>query len=101
MRPGSGTVTFCFLFSSAMQIKEGQFVQNEAGSVCIRVVPRTDYGSANQACIMEAARQKFGNHVDVTIQVVDAIPRTASGKFLEVVTNLRHDILERSEELDA
>jgi phenylacetate-CoA ligase len=89
------------LFTSAMRIKEAQFVQNEAGSVCIRVVPRTGYDATDHALLMEATRKEFGNQVDVTIQIVDAIPRTASGKFLEVVTNLRHDILERSEELDA
>lgn len=74
------------LFTSAMQIKEAQFVQKEAGSVCIRLVPRIGYGPAEQALLMEAARMEFGNHVDVTIQVVDAIPRTAGGKFPVVVS---------------
>jgi hypothetical protein len=84
-----------------MRVKEAQFVQDEPGSVCIRVVPRTDYGPADQACLMEAARQKFSNQVDVTIQVVDSIPRTAWGKFPFVVLNLKHDIPERSEGLVA
>jgi len=89
------------LFTSVMLIKEAQFVQNEPGSVCIRVVPRTGYGSDNQACLMEAARNEFGNQVDVTIEVVDAIPRTEGGKFPVVVSHLGHDILERSEGLVA
>jgi phenylacetate-CoA ligase len=91
----------CYLFTSAMRIKEAQFVQNEPGSVCIRVVPRADYGPANQACLMEAARQRFGDQIDVKIQAVDSIPRTASGKFPFVVSHLEHNIMERSEGLVA
>lgn len=89
------------LVTSTMRIKEAQFVQNEPGSVCIRVVPYADYGTPEQACLMEAARQKFGNQVDVTIQAVDAIPRLANGKFPFVVLNLEPSTLERSGELVA
>ena len=89
------------LVTSAMRIKEAQFVQDEPGSVCIRVVPCADYGPAEQSCLMETARHKFSNQVDVTIQVVDAIQRTAYGKFPFVVLHLEHDIPERSEGLVA
>ena len=100
-RDGRRLGPLAHLFTSAMRIKEAQFVQDEPGSVCIRVVPRADYGPADQSCLMETARHKFGNQVDVTIQVVDAIPRTAGGKFPVVVSHVEHDIPERSEGLVA
>jgi phenylacetate-CoA ligase len=74
------------LFTSSLRIKEAQFVQNEPGLVCIRVVPRMDYGPSDQASLLEAAQHKFGNQIDVEIQIVDSIPRTAGGKFQVVVS---------------
>jgi hypothetical protein len=70
-----------------MRIKEAQFVQSEPGLVCIRVVPCADYGPSEQARLMEAAYKKFGNQVEVTVQAVDAIQRTANGKFPYVVSH--------------
>jgi len=89
------------LLKSALRIKEAQFVQNEPGLVCIRVVPRTDYGPADKASLIETAHQKLGSQVDVTIEVVDAITRLANGKFPFVVLNLEHSTLERLEGLVA
>jgi phenylacetate-CoA ligase len=74
------------LFTRSMRIKEAQFVQNEPGLVCIRVVPRADYGPSDQASLLESALHKFGDQIDVVIQIVDSIPRTAGGKFQVVVT---------------
>jgi phenylacetate-CoA ligase len=89
------------MVTSAMKIKEAQFVQDEPGTVCIRVVTRADYGPEEQACLLEAAHLKFGDQVELTIQVVDAIQRTAWGKFPFVVLHLEHDIPERAKGLVA
>jgi phenylacetate-CoA ligase len=89
------------LVTSAMRIKEAQFVQSEPGLVCIRVVPCADYGPSEQARLMEAAYKKFGNQVEVTVQAVDAIRRTAYGKFPFVVLQQKKDIPERSKGLVA
>jgi phenylacetate-CoA ligase len=86
-RDGRRHGPLCYLFTSAMRIKEAQFVQSEPGLVCIRVVPCADYGPSEQARLMEAAYKKFGNQVEVTVQAVDAIQRTANGKFPYVVSH--------------
>jgi phenylacetate-CoA ligase len=85
-RDGRRFGPLAFLFTSAMRIKEAQFVQNEPGLVCIRVVPRVDYGPSDQESLLESVQQKFGDQIDVVIQIVDSIPRTAGGKFQVVVT---------------
>ncbi len=90
-RNGRTFIPHANMFTSEMLIKEAQFVQDHAGAVCIRLVPRIGYGPEEQARLTKAAYYQFGNQLEVTIQIVDAIPRTKAGKYQFVVSHLQQN----------
>ena len=69
--------------SSALEV---QFVQRADGELEWRIVPfeRVDPVEL-EARVEEKARRVFGNGTRIALEFVDAIPRTAQGKFLKVV----------------
>ncbi len=69
-------------------IAESQIEQEDLYHVIMRVVPRPSYNKRDEASIIDSLQQVFGPEVSVTVEIVESIARTASGKFRWVISKV-------------
>ena len=84
---GRQVVRFDTVFKGVEAIKEAQVIQEALERFVIRVVPTSSYTAADTDSLLHNMKKHVGA-VDVEIQLVDAIPRTPSGKFKAVISKL-------------
>lgn len=69
-------------------VAESQIVQEEKTRVVIRIVPRASYNDADTRFLLESLQEVLGSQVQISIDIVDAIERTANGKFRWVISKV-------------
>lgn len=85
---GMRVMRFDYLFKDTESIREAQVVQREEGSIVIRVVKRPTYSRTVEDHIREKVRNWISPSLKVYFEYVDEIPRSRSGKFRAVVSEL-------------
>jgi phenylacetate-CoA ligase len=78
-----------FIFMAYDNVKESQIIQNSINDIVIKVVPIDEYTEHDKELIIKRMHEYVGDSMNVTIEVVDSIERTASGKFKHVISNLK------------
>lgn len=86
---GRRMVRFQGLFNGQPHVREGQVVQEAIDRIRVRLSTTPAFGEADSEGIVALVRQRLGPDVQVIVEVVDEIPRTAAGKFQPVVSLLR------------
>ena len=73
------------------KVKEMQFYQEVEGQVEMRVVPENDFQPADEQAMLQSVRSFLGDHLKITVNYMDKIPREPSGKLRTVINRLaRH-----------
>lgn len=70
-------------------IVEGQFYQPSPENIIIRLVPTPTYSEDDEAILVKNARERLGNEIGLTVEYMDKIPRTNSGKLKFVISDVR------------
>ena len=78
------------VFKAALPIKEAQIVQTTVGRLHVRYVPAAGF-TADSARQIIAAIQERMDGVEVTLEAVESIPRSANGKFRAVVSRVSQE----------
>jgi phenylacetate-CoA ligase len=73
------------LFKDAVRIAEAQIRQTTPGRCTIAVVPREGYGPADRDALLLECRERFGDRLDVDLEIVAEIARGPRGKHRLVV----------------
>ncbi len=76
------------IFHSGLHMREAQIVQEKLKLIRIRVVPAPGFSDADRVDMQEGVRARLGPDVEVIVDEVDEIARTAAGKFRVQVCNL-------------
>ena len=82
------------VFKARLAIREAQVIQDTLDVVRVRYVPVEGFNDADSDSIVTGVRARMGS-VQVIMEPVEAIPRTANGKFRSVICNLHPDELRR------
>jgi phenylacetate-CoA ligase len=69
-------------------IVESQIIQESVNQVSMKVVPGPGYGDEDSQFIKKALGEVLGDSVGVSIELVESIPRSASGKFRWVISKV-------------
>lgn len=85
---GREMVRFHGIFVDQPNVREGQIVQEALDRIRVRVVPTDRFGPADEEEIRRRVTQRLGPAVEVAVEKVTEIPRTAGGKFPAVVSRL-------------
>ncbi|HEX7580587.1 MAG TPA: hypothetical protein VF580_11350 [Thermoanaerobaculia bacterium] len=85
---GREMVRFHGIFVDQPNVREGQIVQEALNRIRVRVVPAAGFGPADEEEIRRRLTQRLGSAVEVAVERVAEIPRTAGGKFRAVVSEL-------------
>jgi phenylacetate-CoA ligase len=88
------------VFSAALNIIEGQAVQEKLDFIRIRFVPAPEYTEADGQRLIERLRERLGP-VRVQLEAVDRIPRGPNGKFRSILCQLPPEEIRRLEAGDA
>ena len=82
------------VFKARLAIREAQVIQDALDVVRLRYVPGEGFSDADTDSIVSGLRARMGS-VQVIVERVEAIPRTANGKFRAVICNIDPDDLRR------
>lgn len=91
---GRQMVRFHGIFIDLPHVREGQIIQETLTRIRVRVVPAPGYGPEDAAEMTARIHQRLGESMDVEIETVDHIPRTAAGKFRAVISKLERPEVE-------
>lgn len=82
------------VFKSGLPIQEAQIIQESLDTLRVRYVPGAGFSEADRQSLIMRIQQRMGA-VNVSLEQVVAIPRTANGKFRAVVSELSAEDLRR------
>ena len=85
---GRQLVRFHGIFINQPHVREGQVIQEALDRIRVKIVPVNGFGTADEQDIVARIQQRLGATVQVIVEPVDSIPRTASGKFKAVISLL-------------
>jgi phenylacetate-CoA ligase len=77
------------VFKSDIPIREGQIVQESLELVRILVVPGPGFTASHERALVAALRERVGD-MQVQLEKVAEVPRTANGKFRAVISKVNH-----------
>lgn len=75
------------VFKGGIPMREGQIIQESLELIRVLVVPANEFTAQHEQELIEAVRERLGN-IEVQIERVREIPRTANGKFRAVVSKI-------------
>ena len=81
-------VRFHGVFINQPHVMEGQIIQKELNHIHVKIIPTNGFNSDDVKEIIYRVHQRLGNSVKVTVEQVIDIPRTKSGKFKAVISEL-------------
>jgi phenylacetate-CoA ligase len=76
------------IFKDQVRVREAQIYQPDLRRVVLRVVRREDYAVQDEASLVLEARQRLGDEIDIVVDYVPQLPRTAAGKLRFVVSDV-------------
>ena len=90
---GRRMVRFHGIFVDQQNIREGQVIQERLDLLRILVVPKPGYGEGDEKEMVARVHERLGRDMRVVVERVESIPRSPSGKFKAVISNLSTDEL--------
>lgn len=76
------------IFKDLVNIQEAQIVQRQPGEMTIRVVRSRAYTAADEKMLLAETRQRVGGDLKISIEYVDRLERSRSGKLRFVVSEI-------------
>jgi phenylacetate-CoA ligase len=73
------------VFKADLKIREAQIVQETPDRIRVRIVKGEGFGEGDARALVERLEERVGK-IAVTLDYVEAIPRSANGKFKAVVS---------------
>jgi len=72
-----------------------QIVQESTRHLHLRIVPDEQFGCDSEGQIEHLVRDTFGNDMQYDVELVNAIPQEASGKYRFCISNVANDYLQK------
>jgi len=76
------------VFKADLPIREAQIIQETPDTLRVLYVPARSYAATDGEALIRRIHDRVGPEMTVILQAVDAVPRTANGKFRAVVSRL-------------
>lgn len=77
------------VFKRDIPIREGQIIQESLDLIRVLVVPAREFTARHEQELIAAVRERVGN-IEVHVERVREIPRSANGKFRAVISKAGH-----------
>lgn len=73
------------IFKDSTNIIEAQFIQSAKGSAQLKIVKNNLFNARDERLILENVKEKLGDNFSITIDYVNEIEKTKSGKLKQVI----------------
>jgi phenylacetate-CoA ligase len=80
------------VFKADLPVLEAQIIQEDLTRIRVRLVPSEGYDQKCGSTIMERLKDRVGD-IEIILETVDSIPRSANGKFRAIVNNMNPSLL--------
>lgn len=77
------------VFKADLPILEAQIVQEAINFIVVKVVAKEAFGPNEEQDLIQRIKQRMGNDVCVTVEIVKEIPRAKNGKFKAVISKVK------------
>jgi len=77
------------VFKAQLPVIEAQIIQEELDKLVVRFVPAPEYQPKDGQSIIERLQARVGD-VQITLELVQEIPRESNGKFRAVISKIAH-----------
>lgn len=77
-------------FKPFPQIVKSQLVQDRRDHLLVKIVPSAEFSAEHQRALTEQLAARLGTAVAIEVQLVNDIPREASGKFRWIISRVEH-----------
>jgi phenylacetate-CoA ligase len=85
---GRRLVRFHGVFVGQAHVEEGQIVQEALDRIRVKVVPTDGFSQRDVEDIVSRVHERMGSNLQVIVETVKSIPRSAAGKFQAVVSHI-------------
>lgn len=75
-------------FKPLDSIEASQLVQTDLDRLIVRIIPRPEYSEADTAHLVRELKARLGQDMRVDIELTQSLPRTKSGKFKWVISQV-------------
>lgn len=75
-------------FKPLDSIQASQMVQTAVDRLTVRIIPRPEYSAADSEHLVRELKARLGQDMQIDIEFVKSLPRTASGKFKWVISQV-------------
>ncbi len=89
LRKGARVGRMAHIFKDFDNIRETQLYQNMPGILHVRVVRRATYTAKDEAMLLQKFHDRFGAELEIRVEYVDRLPRSATGKLRFVVSEIK------------
>jgi phenylacetate-CoA ligase len=83
------------IFKDMVNIKEAQIHQAHPDEITLRVVRGHKYNDFDEDALRRETIKRVGNEMDVRVEYVDSLPRSANGKLRFVVSEIKEASIDR------
>lgn len=96
---GNKIVNFEVVTSNVFNVIETQYEQNTPSKIIIRILATDDFNEKDKKNIIDNFKNYVSDSMDISVEKVSNIPRSANGKFKKVIKKFKtdDDILWRSD----
>lgn len=77
------------VFKDLVNIREAQIYQKSLNEIIIKVVKSKNYITQDEITLLEEFKRRVGNDINISIDYVDQIERSKSGKFRFVISEVK------------
>jgi phenylacetate-CoA ligase len=77
------------IFKGLQTIKEAQIIQEDYNNIIVKVVPGEGFNQSDSQVLIKELKKRLGSKIDVTVNLVNYIPRTSAGKLRAVISKVR------------
>ncbi len=88
---GMISITIVDIPNATENVEQFQFIQEKAGVVTLKILKKDSFSDEDLQLVQKDIKQKFGDMVDVKIEFVTSIDRTARGKLPLLIQKLNFD----------
>ncbi|MGQ9847592.1 MAG: hypothetical protein ACUVQP_08865 [Bacteroidales bacterium] len=77
------------VFKNLVNIREAQIYQKSLNEIALKVVKGKDYTKQDEIILLEEFRKRVGNEIKISIDYVEQIERSKSGKLRFVISGIK------------
>lgn len=96
---GQRIVRFHGIFVNQPFIQEGQIIQDQRDHIIVRIIPKDGFSNIDEINVIDRIHNRFTTKMRVTVEKVEHIERTKSGKFKAVINLLSPEEVSTSDNL--